>query len=135
MRPAALHHVTLKTGRLAQSLAFYQRHLGLRPGARPPFDVPGAWLYPEGGAAAILHLIETLDAAGEPPATGMFDHFAVQVADLAAYLDRVRADGAWYRATPVPGTNLVQIHHHDPNGVMIEATFAGELLDPGDVRP
>jgi len=136
MPGVSLHHVTLRTARLAESLDFYDRHLGLAPGPRPPFDVPGAWLYPSGGAFAILHLIETPGAALEPsPPTGCFDHFAIRAYGLADYLARLKADGAWYRATPVVATDLVQIHHLDPNGVMIEATFVGEPLDDAEIRP
>ncbi len=131
----ALHHVTLKTDRLAASLRFYEEYLGLRPGRRPPFDIPGAWLYPPGGEAAILHLIEVATASGgeDAPATGMFDHFALRVSGLPGYLAKVRAAGDWYRAMPVPDTNLVQIHHRDPSGVLVEATFVGEPLADEDV--
>jgi len=136
MQAPFLHHVTLKTAKLSESLRFYERHLGLKPGPRPPFDVPGAWLYPAGSDAAILHLIEIPPTAAPDasPMTGMFDHFAICVTGLGDYLARVRADDGWYRATPVPGTDLVQIHHHDPNGVMVEATFVAEPIDPRDVR-
>ena len=131
MTALRLDHATINTADLAASLAFYERHLGFRPGWRPAFDVGGAWLYPENGDYPILHLIE----AAPRPEGGMFDHVALRCTGLAAYLARVKADGAWYRAVPVPETRLVQIHHRDPNGVMIEATFEDEALDPAELRP
>ena len=132
---ARLHHVTLKTSRLAETIAFYERHLGLRPGPRPPFDVSGAWLYPGGGDRAILHLIEVSATEPQRDATGAFDHFAIETSGLSEYLERLKADGTWHRASPVPATDLVQIHHLDPSGVMVEATFVGEALPPGYHQP
>jgi catechol 2,3-dioxygenase-like lactoylglutathione lyase family enzyme len=130
MTALRLDHATINTADLAASLAFYAEHLGLRPGWRPRFDVGGAWLYAQDGDYPILHLIET--APG--PDGGMFDHVAFRCRDLPAYLARVKASGAWYRAVPVPETRLTQIHHRDPNGVLIEATFEDEPLDPTELR-
>jgi catechol 2,3-dioxygenase-like lactoylglutathione lyase family enzyme len=131
MHVIRLDHATINTADLAASLRFYEHFLGMKPGRRPDFGIGGAWLYPEGGDYPILHLIE----AGSRPAGGMFDHVAFRGSGLAGYVDKVKAAGGWYRATPVPETNLVQVQHRDPSGVTIEVNFADEPLDPAELRP
>jgi catechol 2,3-dioxygenase-like lactoylglutathione lyase family enzyme len=131
MHVIRLDHATINTADVAASVAFYGHFLGMAPGWRPPFNVGGAWLYPSGGDYPIVHLIE----AKRAPDGGMFDHVAFRGEGLAGYLAKVKASGGWYRATPVPGTGLVQIHHRDPNGVLIEVNFEGEPLDPAELRP
>ncbi len=125
MHVIRLDHATINTTGLAASLKFYERYLGLKPGWRPPFDVGGAWLYPEGGDYPILHLIERERLAEG----GNFDHIAFRGSDLSAYLAKLNAAGDEYAAMPVPGTRLVQVHHRDPNGVLIEVNFENESLN------
>ena len=45
MTICGLDHFNVVTSDLEASRRFYVRVLGLREGARPPFDFPGAWLY------------------------------------------------------------------------------------------
>jgi catechol 2,3-dioxygenase-like lactoylglutathione lyase family enzyme len=130
MHTIRLDHATINTANLAASVAFYGRYLGLKPGWRPPFDIGGAWLYPEGGDYAIVHLIEREDR----PRGGMFDHVAFRGKGLREYLAKVKASGDWYTASPVPATNLVQVQHYDPNHVLIEVNFENEPLDPSELR-
>jgi catechol 2,3-dioxygenase-like lactoylglutathione lyase family enzyme len=130
MHVLRLDHATINTRDLKASLAFYEHFLGMKPGFRPRFGVGGAWLYPEGGDYPIVHLIETKDGASG----GMFDHVAFRGRGLAAYLAKIKASGAWYRANPVPETALVQIQHHDPNQVMIEINFENEPIAEADIR-
>ena len=126
-----LDHATINTSDLKGSLAFYEHFLRMKPGFRPNFSVGGAWLYAEGGDYPILHLI----GIKESSRGGMFDHIAFRGKGLSAYLAKVKASGDWYRATPVPETDLVQIQHKDPNGVMIEVNFENETLAAADVVP
>lgn len=125
-----LDHATINTADLEASLAFYAHFLGLRPGWRPPFDVGGAWLYAEGGDYPILHLIETQTS----PSGGMFNHVAFRSVGLDAYLERAKAAGVSYTVSQVVETSLVQVQHHDPNGVLIEVNFDGEPLADSEVR-
>ena len=128
MRNVRLDHTAINTTDLDASIAFYEHYLGLRSGWRPDFGFPGAWLYPEDGDQAIVHLVGRDEAKGPG---GMLDHVAFRGVGLAAYLDKVRAGGGWFRVAAVPGTPLTQVHHRDPNGVKIEVTFAEALPDPG----
>jgi catechol 2,3-dioxygenase-like lactoylglutathione lyase family enzyme len=124
-----LDHMTIVTADLAASRRFYAEVLGLRDGERPPFDVPGAWLYQ--GDKPIVHLVDR--EAGDPSgSTGPFDHFAFKASDLAGTVARLDGHGVGYELHTVPGFGLRQVFVRDPDGVKIELNFAaGERL-PGE---
>jgi catechol 2,3-dioxygenase-like lactoylglutathione lyase family enzyme len=126
-----LDHATINTTKLQASVAFYRRFLGFKPGWRPPVSVGGAWLYPEGASYAIVHLIAREENG---PKGGMFDHIAFRSKGLKAYLAKLKSAGESYKASPVPGTRLVQVHHRDPNHVLLEVCFEDEPLDPADAQ-
>lgn len=44
------------------------------------------------------------------------------------YLGKIKARRLKYMATPVAETNIVQIHHFDPNGIKVEVTFEDEAI-------
>jgi len=123
-----LDHVAVYTADLATSVKFYEHFLGLKPGWRPPFKIGGAWLYQDGGDP-IVHLIER----EAQPKGGMFYHFALRGAGIDAYLAKVKATGEWYTSGRVPGTDLIQIQHYDPNGVLVEVNFLNEPLDDSEL--
>lgn len=124
-----LDHVTINTSELEKTLRFYEHFFGFKPGFRPDFAVGGAWLYAEGGDYPILHLrVESKPAEG-----GKFDHVAFRLVGLDAFLQKVKAAGVRYTASPIFGTTLAQVQIHDPNGVMIEATFDGEEMSPAQI--
>ena len=54
-------------------IRLYEEVLGLNNGDRPPFDVPGAWLYSEENP--IVHLVEV---SKHLATTGNIDHFALK---------------------------------------------------------
>src|SRR3546814_8000314 len=63
MSPLRLDHVTLSSGRMDDTVAFYGEILRMRPGFRPPLEangvkVGGVWLYADGGDYPILHIID-----------------------------------------------------------------------------
>jgi catechol 2,3-dioxygenase-like lactoylglutathione lyase family enzyme len=102
--------------------AFYTEILGLRPGARPPFRFPGAWLYC--GERAAVHLVEVAKTpdAGEP----RIEHFAMRAVDLSEFLTHLRERDVAYRISIVPGLELRQVNIHDPDGNHIEIAFGAE---------
>ena len=95
MAVAGMNHFTILTDNLDQTLAFYDEHLGLKPGARPPFTFPGAWLYAQGGNEAILHIIAGVER--KVLVKGVIDHMAFTGRDLAATVQ-------WAFTRPQPST-------------------------------
>lgn len=126
MRGVRLDHATIKTAEVEATVEFFGEYLGLRQGFRPDFGFPGAWLYAEDGDYPIVHLIG-VDKSNE--GKGNFDHLAFRGENMAAYVDKLRANGAEFTMMAVPETPLSQIHHHDPNGVKIEVTFEEPVPD------
>ncbi len=120
-----LDHVTLLTGDLARSVAFYERALGLRSGERPPFGFPGAWLYL--GEVPVVHLI---GGRGAATGTGAIDHVAFRAAGLETTRRRLAAEGIAYEERTVPGLGLHQVFVRDPDGVKIELNFAAAEARP-----
>ncbi len=140
MNPVAgVDHVTLRCApaQLSAVSAFYESVVGLRPGARPPFDFPGAWLY--AGELPVLHLAAVLatpipaqnaQASVRPAASqssGYVDHFALRMnAGLGESLAKLESLGVPFAQAPVPGLPLHQVFLVDPLGVKVELNFVVE---------
>ena len=123
MSVTAVNHFTVLTDDLPQTLAFYEEFLNLKPGARPPFTFPGAWLYADGGKGKdpILHVI-----AGRPKAElvkGVIDHMAFSGQGLAAALGKLKARGIPYELRQLPAYGTWQLFFFDPNGAKVEIDF------------
>jgi catechol 2,3-dioxygenase-like lactoylglutathione lyase family enzyme len=128
MPVTAMNHFTVLTDDLETTLAFYAEHLGLEPGARPPFAFPGAWLYARGGSEAILHVI-----AGRQRAElvkGAIDHMAFSATGLVEAVDRLKSQGRSYELRKLPGYGTWQLFFLDPNGAKVELDF-----DPAEPGP
>jgi catechol 2,3-dioxygenase-like lactoylglutathione lyase family enzyme len=115
----ALDHVTLVARDLDRSVRFYEDVLGLKSGARPPFNFPGAWLYL--GDRPVVHLI---GGRGATEGTGAIDHVAFRATGLAATRGRLTKLGHSIDERTVPGQGLHQVFLRDPDGVKIELNFA-----------
>ncbi len=117
-----LDHVNLRTGRLAETVAFFEEVLGLenRPEDRPDFGFSGAWLF--AGDRAVVHLIET-EADAEPPA-GALDHVAFRIDDFDGLLAELERRELPHRASGQPGNGVRQVFFREPNGVLIEISSA-----------
>ena len=74
-----IHHYSISAPAsvLQDMVEFYGEFLGLVPGDRPDFGIPGYWLYASG--EPILHLIE--DENRSKTAKGYFDHIALRCED------------------------------------------------------
>ena len=126
MPVTALNHYNLRAPReLLDTLrTFYCDVVGLKQGARPPFDSFGYWLY--AGDQAILHLSEA--RPGEQRTSGAvntFDHAAFSCTgrrEVEAHLARC---GVNYAKAVVPMSGQVQLFLQDPAGNAIELNFAG----------
>ena len=121
MSVSAMNHFTILTDDLDATLAFYADFLGLRPGARPPFAFPGAWLYAEKGNDPILHVI-----GGRPGAElvkGVIDHMAFTAHDLRAVVAKLVDRGIAYELRRLPAYGTWQLFFMDPNGAKVELDF------------
>ncbi|MEM7498969.1 MAG: VOC family protein [Pseudomonadota bacterium] len=123
MTAMRLDHVNVRTGRLAEMVRWYADVVGLSEGWRPPFPFPGAWLY--AGDDAVLHLI---GVDGSPQAGGdiALEHFALAAgggAELEAFRARLAAAGVTAEERRVPGTDILQLNLHDPDGTHIHVDF------------
>jgi catechol 2,3-dioxygenase-like lactoylglutathione lyase family enzyme len=130
MSVSSMNHFTILTDDLPATLAFYEAHLDLKPGARPPFSFPGAWLYADGGRAKdpILHIV-----AGKQKdelVTGVIDHMAFTGRGLSATVAGLKARGIEYKLMQLIGYGTWQLFFVDPNGAKVEIDF-----DPAESAP
>lgn len=123
MQIGKLDHVNVRTANLDAMVAWYGDVLGMKPGKRPNFPFPGAWLYT--GEDAAVHLIGIDAAAPEQPDLRL-EHFAFRAkgfADLKAKLEKI---GQKHDVNPVPGAGIVQINVWDPDGNHIHVDFPAD---------
>jgi glyoxylase I family protein len=111
MRATGVHHVSLMTPAVEETVAFYVDVLGLVPRTdRPDFGVGGAWL--DAGGQQV-HLIEG------PTPTYAGQHFALRVDDLDAVVTELRGRGFDVPdplVTPVSRQTTIR----DPAGNVVE---------------
>jgi len=89
--------------------------LGLTVGPRPPFTVPGYWLYLDGQA-----VIHTWPRSSGPGA-GWVDHVAFgPCGDPDARRAELQRLGYPFSETGLPGTDVVQFFVSGPEGIRIE---------------
>ena len=124
MAVSAMNHFNILTDDLPATLAFYEEHLNLKPGARPPFSFPGAWLYADGGKGKdpILHVVAGVDR--NRLVKGVIDHMAFSGNGLAAAVASLKARGVAYELRRLPAYGTWQLFFFDPNGAKVEIDFA-----------
>ena len=130
MTVTAVNHFTILTDDLPGTLAFYAAHLDLRPGARPPFSFPGAWLYADGGKGPdpILHIVAGVDR--NRLVKGVIDHMAFSGKGLADAVRKLAANNVKYELRRLPQFSTWQLFFFDPNGAKVEIDF-----DPNEPAP
>jgi catechol 2,3-dioxygenase-like lactoylglutathione lyase family enzyme len=122
-----MNHFTILAADLEKTLKFYREILGLKPGFRPDFGFPGAWLYAQEPmdhtGQAILHVIAERSMPN-PPA-GVIDHMAFTAQGMAAMLAKLEAHRIKYTKSKLPSVvGTWQVFFHDPNGARVELDFA-----------
>jgi catechol 2,3-dioxygenase-like lactoylglutathione lyase family enzyme len=122
-----MNHFTITAESREQTLGYYCGLLGLVEGHRPDLGFPGAWLYPEGGGQAVLHIY--WDRPMPPQRTGVIDHLAFTASNLKAVKARFDEAGVKYDLRRQAGAGTWQLFSHDPNGAKVELDFdAAETL-------
>ncbi|MSQ49410.1 MAG: glyoxalase [Betaproteobacteria bacterium] len=123
MSVTAVNHFTILTDDLPATLAFYEEHLNLKAGARPPFTFPGAWLYADAGRGRdpILHIVAGIQK--ERLVKGVIDHMAFSGAGLAAAVAKLQKKDIKYELRRLPAYGTWQLFFFDPNGAKVEIDF------------
>jgi catechol 2,3-dioxygenase-like lactoylglutathione lyase family enzyme len=105
------------------ALDFYCRHLGFREVMHP---APAFAMLSRGDLRLVLSAPNPAGGGGQPMADGTqqqpggWNRFAIEVDDLAATVERLRAAGARFRNDIVTGVGGQQILLEDPSGNPIE---------------
>ena len=123
MAVTAMNHFTILTDDLPATLGFYEEHLNLKPGARPPFAFPGAWLYADGGKGSdpILHVIAGVDR--QRLVKGVIDHMAFSGMGLEKVISKLKINKIDYELRRQVGSETWQLFFFDPNGAKVEIDF------------
>ncbi len=133
MKIERLDHVNIHTGRLDETIRFYESVMGLKAGAAPGLDPERtAWMFDPDGRA-LIHLgmagsilgEERRDGPGadEAPGSGAVHHIAFNCSGYDAMIARLERLCVAHRTNHVTEIGLRQIFIHDPNGVMLELNF------------
>jgi catechol 2,3-dioxygenase-like lactoylglutathione lyase family enzyme len=120
-----LDHVTMVVDDLDRSAGFYVDLLGMQKIERPVFGFAGSWF--QAGSTQI-HLIlknEKSSFAGLPDAppeaaAGRVFHFAFEVADCHAAVERLESAGVRVRGTGLRPDGCQQVWCYDPDGHVVE---------------
>jgi len=116
MEPLAIHHVSVNVPDVDEAVAFYTGVLGgTRRDDRPELGIAGAWI--DLGPQQV-HLIEA------PVPRSLGQHFAVQVGDLDAVVEELRAKGLKVGDPTTVGRNR-QTFVDDPAGNAVELHQVG----------
>ena len=123
MTVTAVNHFTILTDDLPATLAFYDEHLNLKAGARPPFTFPGAWLYADGGRGKdpILHIVAGI--MKDRLVKGVIDHMAFSGKGLAEAVAKLKKKNIKYELRQLPGYGTWQLFFFDPNDAKVEIDF------------
>ena len=121
-----IEHYNIHTTKLAETVEFYTRVLGMTDGDRTPFQFPGACLYVDG--IPVVHLVAVGDGyktgrEGQH-GTGTLDHVAFEAQDLAAMRAHLGHQKVKFSERVVPRSGVTQIFVEDPNGLMLELNYA-----------
>jgi catechol 2,3-dioxygenase-like lactoylglutathione lyase family enzyme len=132
MTVTAVNHFTILTDDLPATLAFYEEHLNLKPGARPAFTFPGAWLYADAGKGPdpILHIVAGIKK--ERLVKGVLDHMAFSGKGLAAAAAKLKKHNIPYELRQLPGYGTWQLFFFDPNNAKVEIDFDKSETPPAE---
>lgn len=126
-----MDHFTIVSDRLEATRAFYVGVLGLVEGPRPPFAVPGFWLY--AGDQPVLHVVGVSQMP--EPRRGVLDHMAFHAQGLQKMWAHLHEQDVPFKVIRAPGVQRTwQLFMQDPNGVEVELDFDASEVPPADWR-
>ena len=126
-RVRRIDHINIRSDRMEESAAFYERLLELRRSAPPGMSgLEAIWMC-DASNHPIVHLNAPPD--DEPPRrrsddTGSLDHVAFDCQGHDRIVATLEEMGAAYDCNFVAAIGLRQIFVKDPNGVRLELNFA-----------
>ncbi|EPA96185.1 VOC family protein [Pseudomonas sp. G5(2012)] len=124
-----MDHFTIVSDQLQVTRDFYVEVLGLVEGPRPPFPVPGFWLYTRN--QPVLHVVGV--AQMPEPRRGVLDHMAFHASGLQTMCTRLIEHGVRFKIIRAPGSQRTwQLFMQDPNGVEVELDFDASEEPPAD---
>ncbi|MDD0999358.1 VOC family protein [Pseudomonas sp. TNT2022 ID1044] len=122
-------HFTIVSDQLEATRDFYIGILGLVEGPRPPFPVPGFWLYAED--QPVLHVVGVSQMP--EPRRGVLDHMAFHARGLRRTWAQLDEQGVRFKVIRAPGAERTwQLFMQDPNGVEVELDFDASEVPPAN---
>lgn len=127
-----IEHVNIRTGHVAETIAFFRDLLGMEvrhvPGASD-FHL-GGWVYGQDGTAVVhigssgrVYPGEERAPDAIPPGGGSIHHVALRCNDYDGMRRRLETSGLEATFNDVPAFSLKQIFVRDPNQVLVELNF------------
>ncbi|MDG1117732.1 MAG: VOC family protein [Flavimaricola sp.] len=116
-----LDHINIRTSRLAEMIDWYDKVLGMKPGPRPDFSFPGAWLYAKD--QAMVHVVEVKAEPGSDPDDLKLEHGAFRATGFDEFIAKLDRMGEKYELTRVPTFPIVQVNIWDPDGNHLHIDF------------
>lgn len=116
-----LDHINIRTSRLAEMIDWYGKVLGMKPGPRPDFSFPGAWLYAK--EQAMVHVVEVKAEPGSDPDDLKLEHGAFRATGFDEFIAKLDQMGEKYELTRVPTFPIVQVNIWDPDGNHLHIDF------------
>jgi catechol 2,3-dioxygenase-like lactoylglutathione lyase family enzyme len=136
MKVRTLDHVNIRTEKLAETVDFYTRVMGMT--VKPPpggTDTSrGAWIYSDddrpvlhvGGYGGKYPGDGMLKNAQVPTeGTGTIHHVALECLGYGEVVARLKAENLQIATSDIPQMELKQVFVEDPNGVTLELNFRG----------
>ena len=121
-----IDHINIRTDRMGESCAFYERLLKLTRDAPPGLDPERfAWLRNADGQPIIHIATPAEDESASLSGTGHLHHVAFTCSDYADWHGRIEAMGLAYEVNDFPAARLRQLFVLDPDGIRLEFNFHG----------
>jgi len=114
-----LDHINIHVVDGPRMVRFFADVIGAEEGFRPPFDLPGHWIYVDGAPAIHLSIVNRTEDFPQ----GMINHIAFGVYDYESIKVRLEASGYPWRLAGIPDTEIGQFFVTGPEGLYLEVQY------------